>query len=262
MRNLLLLVFAAFLLLAFDASAQNPEAMTIKKRDLAFKYLKTGNSSYIIFFKKTPEGPAEKITLVKINVEPTIFEGKKAFKISQQWESGDMIVHTSNTVHDASDFSTLHHETWWKARDFSASFDFMSRKVAVEGKVDDAAKAKIVTDFNDSFKAYNLCWHSDLTIFPLFPYKDGRTFRVNFYDPGAGSSTIAEYTVVGSQSLYGSAGENIDCWIMEYASEMPNGGRYVQRFWISKDSREVLKEEDKYPGGFRYKIKLRISGEK
>jgi hypothetical protein len=41
----------------------------------------------------------------------------------------------------------------------------------------------------------------------------------------------------------------------------PSGNGY-QRFWISKKTREVLKEADQFPTGFRYKMKIGISGEK
>jgi|GEM_PF-3138364 len=35
----------------------------------------------------------------------------------------------------------------------------------------------------------------------------------------------------------------------------------IQTFWISKATREVLKEEDHSPSGYRYKFKIGISGE-
>jgi len=54
---------------------------------------------------------AERITLSRIKVEATTVNGRKAFVITQQWESGDEVVHTSKTLLDASDFSTVFHET-------------------------------------------------------------------------------------------------------------------------------------------------------
>src|SRR5205807_9399352 len=66
------------------------------------------------YLKKKADSPAEKITLVRINVEPTMANGRKVYAITRQWESGDEVVHTSRTLHDANDFSTVFHETWWK----------------------------------------------------------------------------------------------------------------------------------------------------
>jgi hypothetical protein len=137
----------------------------------------------------------------------------------------------------------------------------MTKQVSFEEGVDESRKSQIVKDFNDSFESYNLCWHSDLTIFPLFPYESGRTFKVNFYDPGASKAQVVEYVVTGSETLNGGSGEKIDCWVMEHKFQSSNGNG-SQRFWISKKTREVLKEEDQYSGGFRYKMKIGISGEK
>lgn len=247
---------------AAGALAQTAEPILISKQNLDFKYLKTGDSTYVVYFKKTADGPAERMTLVKINVAPTTLDGRKAYAITQQWEGGDEVVHRAYTVHDAEDFRTLRHETWWKRTGYTAKFDFLGKQVSFDGTVSDADKTRITDDFNASFDAYNLSWHSDLTIFPLFPFKDGRVLRVNFYDPGASKAKLADYTVTGSETLSGSGGEKIDCWIMEYKSTMPSGGTASQRFWISKKTREVLKEEDQFPGGFRYKLKIGVSGEK
>lgn len=258
-----LLIIATIVIFAVNSFGQKADTVSVQKQNLEFKYLRTGNSSYIVYFKKTATGPAEKITLVKINVEPTTVDGRKAYAVTQQWDGNDAVVHTSNTLHAADDFSTLRHDIWWKARGFTVKFDFLTRQVSFDGAISDAAKSRIVEDFNQSFESYNLSWHSDLTIFPLFPFRSGRTFKVNFYDPGAGKSKIAEYNVVGSEALAGGGGgEKIDCWIMEHKSEMPSGGIYTQRFWISKKTQEVLKEEDQFPGGFRYKLKIEISEEK
>jgi hypothetical protein len=259
---------ATILLFTFNSAAQNADTVFIRKQSLDLKHLRTGDSTYIIYFKKTAEGPAERMTLVKINVAPTVINGKKAFAITQQWDAGDAVAHTSYTLHDADDFSTLRHEIRWERSEvwrrqngFSARFDFMTRQATFDEVVGESTKSRIIKDFNDSFESYNLCWHSDLTIFPLFPYENGRTFKVNFYDPGASKAQIVEYVVTGSEMLKGSSGEKIDCWVMEHKFQSDNGnGR--QRFWISKKTREVLKEEDQYQGGFRYKMKIGISGEK
>lgn len=255
-------VFILLLALAFNSFGQKADTVFIGKKDLELKHLKLGNSAYIVYFKKTATAPAQMLTLVKINIESTVVDSKKAFAVSQKWDAGDDLTHTAYTVHDAADFSTIRHDTWWKRLGYTAKFDFNTKQVTFEGKIEDATKAQIIKDFNESFENFNLSWHSDLIIFPLFPFKKGRTFKVNFYDPGFGKSKIAEYIVTGSEFLTGSNGEKIDCWIMEYSSKSPSGATAIQRFWISKKSREVLKEEDQFPSGFRYKLKIGITGEK
>jgi hypothetical protein len=154
------------------------------------------------------------------------------------------------------------HETWWKRLGYTATFDFMAKRVEFKGPIEGSKKAEIVEDFNQSFETYNLCWHSDLIIFPLLPYKDRRTFVIKFYDPGAGKSRDATYDVTGSEFLVASDGSKIDCWVMQHRFEIPSGGSGTQRFWISKRTHQVLKEEDQTPSGYRYKFKMAVSGEK
>ncbi|HYX30744.1 MAG TPA: hypothetical protein VE863_19565 [Pyrinomonadaceae bacterium] len=253
---------AIVLLMTSTAWSQKTDVLQIEPHDLELRNLQLGDSTYIVYRKRTPSGPAEKITLVKINVKPTVVNGRKVFAITQQWDSGDEVFHTSKTFHDINDFSTIFHESWWKQLGYTMTFDFTAKRVDFKGPIEDAKKATIIDDFNRSFDSYNLCWHSDLTIFPLLPYKNGRTFAIKFYDPGFGKTENAMYDVTGSEVLVGSDGRKIDCWVMQYKFEIPSRGSGTQRFWISKRSHEVLKEEDRTPNGYRYKLKIGISGER
>jgi len=252
---------ALLVLFTLGASAQKADTLVVGSHVLEMQNLQLGNSVYVVYFKKTADGPAERITLVRISVEPTTVNGRKLFQITQRWESGDEVVHTAKTLHDANDFSTVFHETWWKRLGYSTIFDFTARRVDFKDSVEDSVKSKIIEDFNQSFGNYNLCWHSDLVIFPLLPYKQGRTFIIKFYDPGFGKAKDATYQVTGSKFLVSSDGNKIDCWVMEHKFEVPAGGSGTQRLWISKRTHEVLKEEDQQPSGYRYKLKIGISGE-
>jgi len=257
-------LFVLLLLLAAAPTifGQTQPAFSIGKNDLQLKNLRLGNSTYLVYFKKKPDGPAERMTLVRINVALTTVNGRKVFAITQQWESGDDVVHTSKTLHDASDLSTVFHELWWKRLGYTAIFDFAAKHVDFKGPVEESKKVQIVQDFDESFTSYNLCWHNDLIIFSLLPYKEGRRFVIKFYDPGFGKPQDAKYDVTGSESLIGSDGSRIDCWVMQHNFETSSGGNGTQRFWISKRTHEILKEEDRTPDGYRYKLKIAISGER
>ena len=233
------------------------DTLVIQAKDLELKNLKTGNSTYIVYNKKTKESPAEKIVLVKIKVESKTQNDKPVFAVTQQWDSDGAIVHQAYTVFDAKDFSTLFHDTYWKRLGYRTKFDFESRKVSFDGNVSDGDKQKSEQDFSESFGKYNLNWHSDLIIFTLLPYKENRNFKINFYDPGFGKAQEVLYSVTGSDSLINSAGEKIECWTLE-TKFTQNGGGY-QKFWVSKKKREVLKEEDSFNNTFRYKLKLGVS---
>src|SRR5205823_1214503 len=201
-----LCIIALLVLFTLTASGQKADTFVVGTHDLAMHNLRLGNSAYIVYFKKTADGPAERITLVRIGVEPTTVNGRKLFQITQRWESGDEVVHTARTLHDANDFSTVFHETWWKRLGYSTIFDFTAKRVDFKGSVEETTKSKIIEDFNRSFGNYNLCWHSDLVIFPLLPFKQGRIFVIKFYDPGFGKAQDARYQVTGSEFLVSSDG--------------------------------------------------------
>ena len=79
---------------------------------------------------------------------------------------------------------------------------------------------------------------------------------INYYDPGFGKPVEVPYTVTGSGLLTDRGGSSVDCWMLEHTDE--NG---TEKFWISKKTREVLKEEDHGKGwGYRYKYKLGVAG--
>ena len=53
----------------------------------------------------------------------------------------------------------------------------------------------------------------------------------------------------------------IKCWVMQHNFQIPARGNGTQRFWISKRTHEIRKEEDKTPDGYRYKLKVAVAGE-
>ncbi|MBI3481375.1 MAG: hypothetical protein HY015_00065 [Bacteroidetes bacterium] len=243
---------------SFYLKAQKNDTLVIRPEHLGIKDLTIGRSTYIIYSKKSKESPAERTVLVKINVESIAHNGKPAISVTQQWDR-DTITHAAVTLFNRTDFSTISHNSFWKRLGYTSKFDFETKKVSFEGKVIDSIKNKITSDFNDSFKKYNLNWHSDLVIFSLLPYKENRVFKINFYDPGFGKAQEVFYSVTGSDFLSGSSGEKIDCWTLINKITTPVNG--YQKFWISKKTKEVLKEEDSFNGQYRYKLKFAVSEE-
>jgi hypothetical protein len=67
---------------------------------------------------------------------------------------------------------------------------------------------------------------------------------------------VTRETVTGSGQLTDRSGSGVDCWTLEHTDE--NG---TEKFWISKKTREVLKEEDHGKNrGYRFKYKLGVAG--
>jgi hypothetical protein len=259
-----ILTFSVFLALSISAMAETADTLKVQPGDIDMKALQKGNYSYIVYTKKTKDGSSGRMTLIKINVEQQLYHNRPAIIIKQRWER-DTIVHSAYSVFSTKDFSTIVHNSWWKSLGYTMNFDFEAKRA--DYKNDDANKAiadsvirKGTADFNDSFAKYNLNWHADLIVYQLLPYKDNRTFVVNYYDPGFGKAVEVDYTVTGSEILTGRNGEKTDCWVLNHVDKHDPDG--YERFWIAKKSKEVLKEEDFFAKrGYRYKVKLGISGD-
>lgn len=259
-------VLAFLLTLTISGFGQSPDTLWVQGKDLNLKALQLGDYDYVMYFKKAKDSVAKRFYLIKMSVESKSYHNRPAYIINQKWDH-DSVAHISYSVFDAKDFSTLYHDTYWKQLGFAMVFDFENKKVDFR-MVDSGAKmiadsdrVGVTKDFDESFAKYNLNWHEDLIIYSLLPYKDRRTFAINFFDPGSGPSQVAMYTVIGSDNLVGRGGEKIDCWMLNryHDNAVPTKG--YQRFWIDKKSNEVLKEED-YMGakGYRYKFKLGVAG--
>ena len=246
-----------FLLVAFAARAQKGDTIHVQPTDLNIKGLQTGNYTYLIVRQKAKDSPATSMILAKMSVERDTYHNKPAIIVRQQWDR-DSIVHKAYTVFDARDFSTLLHDTYWRGYGFSLIFDFETRKFdsrPAEQAIPDSVRRDCEQEFAASFGAYNLNWHDDLVIYSMLPYKENRTFMINYYDPGFGKPAEVGYSVTGSDILTDRSGAAIDCWVLEHGDE--NG---TEKFWISKKTREVLKEEDHGKSwGYRFKYKLGVS---
>ena len=240
------------------AGAQKADTLHVQPADLNIKGLQTGDYSYLIIRQKARDSPATSMILAKLSVERKTYHDKPAIIVRQQWDR-DSVIHKAYTVFDARDFSTLLHDTYWRGYGFDMIFDFETRKFDsknVDRDIPDSIKTKCEQEFAASFGKYNLNWHDDLIIYSMLPYKENRTFLINYYDPGFGKPEEVPYTVTGSDLLIDRGGEKIDCWVLEHGDE--NG---VEKFWISKKNREVLKEEDHGKNwGYRFKYKLGVAG--
>jgi hypothetical protein len=235
------------------------DTMHVRPSDLDIKGLQTGNYNYLIVFQNALDSPAKGLTFVRMNVERGLYHQKPAITIRQQWDR-DSVIHRSYTVFDAGSFATLLHDTYWSRLGYSMVFDFEARTVdskTVLRRIPDSIRTGAEKELAGSFAAYNLNWHDDLVIYSMLPYKEGRTFMINYYDPGFGAPQEVAYTVSGSDWLVNRGGEKIDCWVLAHSEEGA-----TEKYWISKKGHEVLKEEDHVlkSGLYRFKYKLGVAG--
>ncbi|MEO6405252.1 MAG: hypothetical protein ABIO32_07160 [Ferruginibacter sp.] len=253
--KLRLLLAISFSFITIVAAGESSDTISISAKSFQLSKLKQGIISYIVYNKKNMTSPASGIYLSNIKIEKITYHNVPALAITQKWVKPDTIFHSAYTVLKGSDFSTLYHETYWNRNLYTLKFDFETKVVTFTGSIEDSLKTKVISDFHESLQHYNLNWHSDLVIFRLLPYKKGRVFKINLYDPGFGRATEVFYSVLRKEKISVNTGEPLNCWVLE--NEIPGGG--YQRFWVSEQSGEIIIEEDYYNKSYRYKIKLTVA---
>jgi len=177
------------------------------------------------------------------------------YSVEERWEL-DTIFYTSLTLFSKLSFSTLYHSYWWKDTGYRTDYDFEKRSINYEGDVNDSSFETNCAEGQASVKGYEYNHYSDLLIFPILPYRLHRTFLIKFNDPGYGKSQVLEYTVAGTENIKTCSGKLLRCWIIEH--KPISGFNDYQKFWISADTGEVLRQLDYLGSMYRYRVKLMI----
>lgn len=241
-------------MMSFATYAQviKPDTVLINSGHISTNRLIEGNHEWLVYTQ--PKGGTRKrLMLWQRAIEFSYYLGKETITIKQVWEDNDTIVHTVETVCNRQDFSTLYQKGWTKGQGTS-EFNFLTRELKLNGKsitLTDTAKSnkRVYDAYQKSLTQYVLNWHLDLEVFATLPYKDGRVFGINYYDPGFRPPRIVYYAV--SSSLMQGNGQEIECWVLNSESNFSK-----QTFWISKNTQQVIKVRDETKEGVRYKIKI------
>lgn len=236
--------------------SQQSDTIIIDASKVNTSVLIPGTHRYLVYFKMGKDSSRKMYQLWSRSIAYTNYESKEAISVTQEWEDNDTVIHKTYSVLDKEDFATLYHESWWKGKG-TASFDFTKKEAKDKGirlsEKTDSNSIRQQKAFEAACSQFFLNWHLDLEVFSILPYKEGVTFKINFYDPGFGPPRYEAYSVVGSGFLTGYNNQKIDCWLLKHGS-LP---RNQEIFWISKQTREVLKLEQEFAGGRgRYKIKM------
>lgn len=252
------LLFLSLLLILGVRSPYAQDTLKITGRDVNTNVLKKGTSRYLVYFKMGKDSSRTSYQLWSRTVDYLRYEGRDAISVTQEWEDNAHIVHKVYSVCDKNTFAPLFQESDWIGRT-RTKFDFLSKQGFIMDTLLTSADTARVRKaaygaFEQALKEYVLNWHLDLEVFPILPYRQGRTFLINFYDPGFPAPSLQAYTVTGSAVLPGYNDQQVDCWLLSHSSPGNN-----EVFWISKQTGEVLKLEQEFRGRFRYKIKLGFS---
>ena len=244
------------LFVANHSYAQKKDTVIISPANILTKNVPLGHHKYLVYFKKGKDSSSINFQIWNLTVKKEDYNGRPAISIDQFWEDNAEVVHRVNSVSDAKDFRPIYQTSWWKTRGTTIT-NFVAKTATFPDQLfrknPDSSRKVALSAFQKATNEYALNWHLDLSTFSMLPFKDGITFGINYYDAGFSAPQLQYYTVTGSAIFEGVERSKTECWLLTH--ESPNN---KEIFWISKNTKEVLKLEQQFGKMYRYKIKIAL----
>lgn len=255
MRPITITLLLMHLLLAALCRAQTAPvpADTIRpgKGHLLTQVLKPGLRQYLVYFQDPNKSRELGFWYWLRDIAVEDHNGTKAFAITQHWYGSDSSSYRAvYSLNATADFAPIYHRE--SVRGQTVAYNWNGSGIAGADSVEGNARKGFALAFDQP----NLNWNLDIETFEMLPLAAGKAFLINFYDAGLEPPKYVLYTVTGSEVLTLMSGEKTDCWKLSTGGTSKSGKTYSETYWISKKTHEFLKEEDAFPGMFRYKIKM------
>lgn len=241
-------MLGTLMLISQDSVAQI-DTINLKTNDLVVANLKPGKYQYLVTFGNAKKKKFTGSSVWSREVKFETINGQEAIVIEQQWYMSDTTFNRQvYSVSRKKDFSSVFHKT--KGKGGIEAFNFTGSKIVGADSV--ANNVKFDTNVDANYSTLN--WELDLEVFSILPYKkEGQRFIISFYHPGGKTPPkYYEYAVVGSEKIEIAGEKPADCWMLKIDYSPTSSAT----FWISKKTHEVLKMQETFGSGFRYKIKF------
>lgn len=207
-----------------------------------------GEKTYLVYMVNDETQAIRMSQIWKRSTEVKEYQNKPSIYIKQHWTSSDG--KSDREIYSYNDIDTFAPQYHWsKNAKGESAYTFTPDKVVGDNSLPGNSKA----DFEMTSQAPFLNWELDIETFQLLDYAEGRTFSLNFYHPGSKTPPgYYQYKVIGSDSLVTAGKHSIDCWqlYIDYGK-----GSYAT-FWIDKDTKQMIKMEEKWGKFTRYKYLL------
>lgn len=231
------------LITSFQTQAQVDTLRAIPEKWIT-QSLRSETAQYLVFFqnKKKPKQAGVFIWSRQIKVQNNMIE------VEQKWYSSDSTGYRYvYSIVDRKTFLPIYHKTIMQRSGIEA-FDFSDKKIKGSDSIANNSKATF-----ELASAKPLNWELDLETFSLLDLKPGKRFAINFYHPGGRTGpAFYEYKVTGDEKVRTYEDKVVDCWKLR----IDYSDKYYAIFYISKKSKEVIKMEEDFGAGVRYKVKL------
>ncbi len=243
-RTLFLVVLLGY---QYNAFCQN-NPLKISGNDLEVGYLKEGQNNYLVYVEKG-DGTILDIAIWERNISFSKYNGEDVIAVSQHWKNHDSVrSRVVQSIVKKENLNPIYHYSE-NGRGIKEAFDFTENTV----KGTDTVVQNDKKDFYLELKEPTFNWELDLEMFQCLPYQKSKVFRIGFYHPGGRiAPAFYNYEVIGEESIIFDGSKKIECWLLQLKQKDGN----KTTFWITKNTREVMKMEEQWKGIRRYKIKF------
>ena len=247
MRSFIIVVLTLLVNVAGNAQV---DTINTANHKLNTSIMKEGKSSYAVYFEDSLGNRISSADIWDRTIHfSTNAEGKSIYQFEWNWYKKDTLIAHVVATGDRTTLEPLTHKAEYVRRP-SLSFAFANNMVSVPA---DAQRTAADSAFKVLLAPPAFEFPMDLEIFPLLPFKKtGQQFAIAFYEPGTKNSDYYRLTVTGKDNLLLPGGPKVPCWVLriDYAP-----GSYAS-FWITDQTKEVVKMQEYYKGRYRYKVKL------
>ncbi len=231
------------LIVSVEAQSQVDTLRAIPEKWIT-QSLRQETAQYLVFFqnKKKPKQAGAYIWSRQLRVKNSTIE------VEQKWYSSDTAGYRYvYSLVDRKTFLPIYHKTIMQ-RSGTEAFDFGDKKIKGSDSVGNNAKASF-----ELATTKPLNWELDMETFSLLDLKAGKRYAINFYHPGGRTEPkFYEYKVTGDEKVRTYEDKVIDCWKLR----IDYNEKSYAIFYISKKSKEVIKMEEDFGAGVRFKVKL------
>jgi hypothetical protein len=239
------------LLVVFNSRAQIDTLYAVDRNTIA-QTLRETTDQYMVFIQLNSMPKQTMTSLWSRSVRFKTIGGRDVVEIEQKWFASDSASYRYiYSLVDKQTFLPLYHKVRSQRTGIEA-FDFYADKIVGSDTVPNNARR----GFTMNLKSPALNWELDLETLGLLPLAKGKSYWISFYHPGGREGQkLYEYKVIGDEVLTIGNNTKVACWKLRISYNEKSWAT----FFISKKTKEVIKMEESFGAGMRYKVKLPLA---
>ena len=216
--------------------------------NLTLEDFKLGKAKYLVYMQDDTTGDIRFSSIWQRTTTIAKKDNETVIEITQKWSSAEKKLNREiKSINRVADFAPIYH--WSKNSKGVEAYQYNENSILGDKALDSNLKK----DFSLATDETPLNWELDIETFQLLDYAPDKVFTLNFYHPGS-KSAPAEYAykVTGSETLQLAGLPPIDCWTLKIDYDKDS----YATFWIDKQSKQMLKMEEKWKHFTRFKYLL------